>query len=88
MLFMKKKVQIENQFNLSEEDRFCSSEKILFEDLSFSLPPGGIVGVIGPNGSGKTTFLKLLAGLIAPKTGIFSYNYKNLITKKEILIAM
>ena len=35
---------------------------MLFEDLSFSLPPGGIVGVIGPNGAGKTTLFKLITG--------------------------
>src|SRR5215210_1494084 len=37
-------------------------DKLLFEDLSFSLPPGGIVGVIGPNGAGKTTVFKLIPG--------------------------
>src|SRR3954451_2720890 len=35
-------------------------EKLLFEDLSFSLPPGGIVGVIGPNGAGKTTLFRMI----------------------------
>ncbi len=37
-------------------------EKLLFEKMSFSLPPGGIVGVIGPNGAGKTTLFKLMTG--------------------------
>ena len=37
-------------------------DKLLFEDLSFSLPHGGIVGVIGANGSGKTTLFRLLVG--------------------------
>ena len=37
-------------------------DRVLFEGLSFSLPPGGIVGVIGPNGAGKTTLLRLLTG--------------------------
>jgi ATP-binding cassette ChvD family protein len=41
-------------------------DKLLFEDLSFSLPPGGIVGVIGPNGVGKTTLFKLIAGKEKP----------------------
>ena len=37
-------------------------DKLLFDDLSFTLPPGGIVGVIGPNGAGKTTLFKLITG--------------------------
>jgi ATP-binding cassette ChvD family protein len=37
-------------------------DRLLFEDLSFSLPRGGIVGVIGPNGAGKTTLLRLITG--------------------------
>ena len=44
-------------------------DKILFEDLSFSLPPGGIVGVIGPNGAGKTTLFKLITGAEKPDDG-------------------
>ncbi len=44
-------------------------DKLLFEDLSFSLPPGGIVGVIGPNGAGKTTLFKLITGQEKPDSG-------------------
>ena len=46
-------------------------DKILFEDLSFSLPPGGIVGVIGPNGAGKTTLFRLITGQEQPDAGDF-----------------
>jgi energy-dependent translational throttle protein EttA len=42
---------------------------LLFDNLSFSLPKGGIVGVIGPNGAGKSTLFKIIAGLIKPDTG-------------------
>ena len=44
-------------------------DKLLFENLSFSLPPGGIVGVIGPNGAGKTTLFKMLTGQEPPDSG-------------------
>jgi sulfate-transporting ATPase len=44
-------------------------DKLLFDDISFSLPPGGIVGVIGPNGAGKTTLFKLITGAEQPDSG-------------------
>src|SRR5687767_13233841 len=44
-------------------------DKLLFEDLSFSLPPGGIVGIIGANGAGKTTLFKLIRGEEQPDAG-------------------
>lgn len=47
-------------------------DKILYEDLSFSLPPGGIVGIIGPNGAGKTTLFKMITGQLQPDAGSFA----------------
>jgi ATP-binding cassette ChvD family protein len=44
-------------------------ERLLVEDMSFSLPPGGIVGVIGPNGAGKTTLFRMIAGEEQPDAG-------------------
>ena len=44
-------------------------DKLLFENLTFSLPPGGIVGVIGPNGAGKTTLFRLITGQESPDSG-------------------
>ncbi len=44
-------------------------DNLLIEDLSFSLPPGGIVGVIGPNGAGKTTLFRMIVGQEKPDAG-------------------
>ena len=44
-------------------------DRVLIEDLSFSLPPNGIVGVIGPNGVGKTTLFKMIVGEETPDKG-------------------
>lgn len=46
-------------------------DKLLFENLSFSLPQGGIVGVIGPNGAGKSTLFKLITGQEKADNGTF-----------------
>ena len=48
-------------------------DKLLIEDLSFSLPPGGIVGVIGPNGAGKSTLFKMLTGQETPDSGTIEF---------------
>ena len=48
-------------------------DKLLVEDLSFSLPPGGIVGVIGPNGAGKTNLFRMLTGQEQPDEGSVDY---------------
>ena len=48
-------------------------DKLLVEDLSFSLPPGGIVGVIGPNGAGKTTLFRILTGQEQADEGTVEY---------------
>lgn len=44
-------------------------DRLLFDDLTFKLPPGGIVGVIGANGTGKTTLMKLITGQETPDSG-------------------
>jgi sulfate-transporting ATPase len=46
-------------------------DRVLFQNLSFSLPPGGIVGIIGPNGAGKTTLFRLITGQDRPDAGTF-----------------
>jgi sulfate-transporting ATPase len=53
--------------------RKAFADKLLIDDLSFSLPPGGIVGIVGPNGAGKTTLFKMLMGVEAPDSGDISH---------------
>lgn len=48
-------------------------DNVLFNDVSFSLPPGGIVGVIGPNGAGKSTLFRMLTGQEQPDSGEVSF---------------
>ncbi len=57
--------------NVVEADALRKSygDRVLIDDLSFSLPPGGIVGVIGPNGAGKTTLLRMITGQEQPDSG-------------------
>ena len=61
-----KVIEIENVTKAYEDN-------LLIDNLSFSLPPGGIVGVIGPNGSGKSTLFKMLTKQEEPDSGIISF---------------
>lgn len=44
-------------------------DRVLFEDVSFTIPPGAIVGIIGPNGAGKSTLFKVITGMIPADEG-------------------
>jgi len=46
-------------------------DKLLIDNLTFSLPPGGIVGIVGPNGAGKTTLFRMITGGEKPDSGTF-----------------
>ena len=47
-------------------------DRLLYENLSFAVPPGAIVGIIGPNGVGKTTLFRMITGQEKPDTGTFT----------------
>jgi branched-chain amino acid transport system ATP-binding protein len=51
---------------------------VAVEDVSFSIPEGGIVSIIGPNGAGKTTFFNMLTGLYKPTLGRITFNGRNI----------
>jgi energy-dependent translational throttle protein EttA len=53
----------------AEHLRKAYGDRLLIDDLSFSLPRGGIVGVIGPNGAGKTTLIRMITGQEQPDSG-------------------
>jgi len=55
----------------------------VLSDVSFELGKGGIYAILGPNGSGKTTFLKILLGMVLPDKGEISYEGKNILSGWE-----
>jgi ATP-binding cassette ChvD family protein len=56
---------------IAEDVSKAYGNNILVEGMTFSLPPGGIVGVIGPNGAGKTTLFRMITGKESPDSGTF-----------------
>ena len=57
---------------------FSYKEKVVFNDLSLSIPKGQSVAILGPDGSGKSTFLKLLSGFLRPSAGTLCVDKKNI----------
>lgn len=55
----------------AQEVKKSFDDKLLYENLNFTLPPGGIVGIVGPNGAGKTTLFKMITGQLKPDAGDF-----------------
>lgn len=69
---------------LSAENLTCIREdRVLFDDLSFSLSAGDIVQIEGANGSGKTSLLRILAGLSQPYDGQVNYLQQNIAKNRE-----
>tara|TARA_B110000285_G_scaffold217317_1_gene265527 strand:+ start:450 stop:785 length:336 start_codon:yes stop_codon:yes gene_type:complete len=55
---------------------------LLFENLSFNLSPGEVLRISGPNGSGKTSLLKIISGLNSPESGSITYNQSEVSSEK------
>ncbi len=70
-LFIPPGPRLGNKVINAEGIKMGFGDKLLYENLSFSLPPAGIVGIIGANGAGKTTLFKLITGQLKPLQGTF-----------------
>ena len=70
-----------NEINVEPPEN--AKHKVLFEDLSCTLPRGGIVGIIGANGAGKTTTFYMIVGLVTPNSGKI-YLDNEAITKEPV----
>jgi energy-dependent translational throttle protein EttA len=70
-LFIPPGPRLGNKVINAEGIKMGFGDRLLYENLSFSLPPAGIVGIIGANGAGKTTLFKLITGQLQPLEGTF-----------------
>ena len=58
-------------------------DKCLFKNTSFAITQGDLLLVTGPNGSGKTTMLRSIAGLVEPETGTISWNQQSILVNRQ-----
>lgn len=56
---------------------YARGERVIFDDVSLSIPKGKVTAIMGPSGTGKTTLLKLIAGQLKPDSGTISVQEKN-----------
>ncbi|MBQ2877998.1 MAG: energy-dependent translational throttle protein EttA [Bacteroidaceae bacterium] len=98
-IFIPNGPRLGNKVIIAEHLAKSFGSKTLFNDLNFTLPPNGIVGVIGPTGAGKTTLFRMIMGLEKPDSGSFevgetvklSYvdqNHKDIVADKTVYEVM
>lgn len=61
--------------------------KMIFNDLNLNMESGKIIGLLGPNGSGKTTMIKMLAGLLKPEAGTITVDGKNIGHESKAIVS-
>lgn len=67
--------------NISKSYKLRGKENlIVFKDISFSVSKGEVISILGPNGSGKTTIINLIAGLLKPDSGSLTFENKAIIS--------
>ena len=75
----KQKMKFENVISVEELGfTYPEIEKQVLRNISFSIPKGKFVGIVGPSGAGKTTFVDILLGLLPPSSGRISVDGKNI----------
>lgn len=67
-------------YHVSEPSKDGEYKRKLFENLSFEVPRGAVVGVVGGNGVGKTTLMRMIAGEITPDSGKIEIGYVKVVT--------
>ena len=72
-------LQFEKEINVKNlVFAYPSKDVNVLSDVSFSIPKGSFVGIVGPSGAGKTTFVDILLGLLPPKSGVITVDGKNI----------
>ena len=76
-----------SEYGPDRRTEWQSRERQLFSDVSVTVKPGSLLAVVGENGSGKTSFLRMLCGLLSPDRGVILWQGKEIRQLKELYSA-